>query len=109
MILKKRSILPGFGLSMGFTLLYLSVIVLIPLSTVFLRTLSVSWHDFWNTISSPRVVAAYRLSFSASLIGAVINSIFGLLVAWTLVRYEFPGKRILNALVDLPFALPTSV
>src|SRR6266436_1264985 len=109
MTLKRPSILPGFGMSMGFTLLYLSLIVLIPLSTVFLKTLGIGWRDFWNTIASPRVLAAYRLSFGASLAGAIINSFFGLLVAWALVRYQFPGKRILNALVDLPFALPTSV
>jgi sulfate transport system permease protein len=108
-ILKQRSILPGFGLALGFTLFYLSLIVLIPLSAVFLKTGSMGWERFWETVTDPRVVASYRLSFGASLIGAMINAAFGLLVAWVLVRYSFPGKRIVDALVDLPFALPTAV
>ncbi len=106
---RQPSILPGFGLTMGFTLLYLSLIVLIPLSGTFFKTATLSWDQFWNTVTAPRVLASYRLSFGASLIGAFINAVFGLLVAWVLVRYYFPGKRIVDALVDLPFALPTAV
>jgi sulfate transport system permease protein len=94
---------------MGYTLLYLSLIVLIPLSATFLKTATLSWERFWNTVADPRVVASYRLSFGASLLGAAVNAVFGLLVAWVLVRYRFPGKRIVNAVVDLPFALPTAV
>ncbi len=94
---------------MGFTLLYLSLIVLIPLSAVFLKSATVGWERFWQTVTEPRVLASYRLTFGASLIGATINAFFGLLVAWVLVRYSFPGKRIVDALVDLPFALPTAV
>ncbi len=107
--IKKRSVLPGFGLSLGYTILYLSLIVLIPLSALFTRTTSMSWEKFWHTISEPRVVASYKLTFGASLIGAAINAVFGFIVAWTLVRYRFPGRRIFDALVDLPFALPTAV
>jgi sulfate transport system permease protein len=109
LILKQRSILPGFGLAMGFTLLYLSLIVLIPLSAAFLKTVPLDWERFWHIVTDPRVLASYRLTFGASLIGATINAFFGLLVAWVLVRYSFPGKRIIDALVDLPFALPTAV
>jgi sulfate transport system permease protein len=101
--------LPGFGLTMGFTLLYLSLIVLIPLSGLFLKSASLSWPEFWKTVSDPRVVASYRLTFGASLVGALINAVFGLIVAWVLVRYSFPGKKIVDALVDLPFAMPTAV
>ena len=107
--LKQRSVLPGFGLAMGFTLAYLSLIVLIPLSATFLKAATLSWAQFWSTVTAPRALASYRLSFGASLLGALINAVFGLLVAWTLVRYSFPGKRIADALVDLPFALPTAV
>src|ERR1022692_2657996 len=107
--LKKRSILPGFGLTLGFTLSYLALIVLIPLSATFLKASTVTWTRFWHTISDPRAVASYRISFGASLIAALINLIFGLLVAWVLVRYTFPGKRLVDSLVDLPFALPTAV
>jgi len=107
--LKRRRVLPGFGLTMGCTLLYLSLIVLIPLSATFLKTATMSWGQFWNTVSEPRALASYRLSFGASLVGAAINAVFGLLAAWVLVRYSFPGKRIVDALVDLPFALPTAV
>jgi len=103
------SVLPGFGLSLGYTLVYLSLIVLIPLSAVFIFTSQMSWESFWQTVSSPRVVATYQLSFGASLLAAAINSVFGLLLAWSLVRYSFPGKKIVDALVDLPFALPTAV
>jgi sulfate transport system permease protein len=107
--LKRRNVLPGFGLAMGFTLLYLSLIVLIPLSGAFLKTATLSWAQFWSTVTEPRVLASYRLTFATSLIGALINAVFGLLAAWVLVRYHFPGKRIVDALVDLPFALPTAV
>jgi sulfate transport system permease protein len=109
MVLKQRSILPGFGLAMGFTLVYLSLIVLIPLSAAFLKTATMGSERFWQTVTEPRVLASYRLTFGASLIGATINAFFGLLVAWVLVRYSFPGKRIIDALVDLPFAIPTAV
>jgi len=104
-----RTILPGFGLSLGFTLAYLGLIVLIPLSAAFLRTAGMSWHEFVVAVASPRVVAAYRLTFGASLAAGLVNMVFGLVVAWVLVRYSFPGKKIIDALVDLPFALPTAV
>src|SRR5438477_12869431 len=106
---RQRSILPGFGLSLGFTLMYLSLIVLIPLSAAFVKTAGMSWHDFVAAVASPRVLAAYRLSFGASFAAGAVNAFFGLIVAWVLVRYSFPGKRIVDALVDLPFALPTAV
>jgi len=106
---KQKSILPGFGLSLGFTVLYLSLIVLIPLAAVFLKTTSLTWQQFWHIVSAPRAVASYKLSFGASGIAATINLVFGLIVAWVLVRYSFPGKRLLDSLVDLPFALPTAV
>ncbi len=109
MALGKRNILPGFGLTLGFTLAYLGFIVLIPLSTIFLKTATLGFSQFWSTVTSPRVIASYRLSFGTSFLGAFINAVFGLLIAWVLVRYSFPGKRIVNALVDLPFALPTAV
>jgi len=102
-------VIPGFGISLGFTLFYLALIVLIPLSAVFLNTFSMSWADFWATVTSERVMASYRLSFGASLIAAALNVVFGGIVAWVLVRYQFPGKRLVDALVDLPFALPTAV
>jgi len=105
----KRNVLPGFGLTMGFTLLYLSLIVLIPLSALFLKTAGMGWSEFWHAVSSPRVVASYKLTFGASLAAATINAFFGFIVAWTLVRYSFPGKRVIDAMVDLPFALPTAV
>ncbi|MGW6664549.1 MULTISPECIES: sulfate ABC transporter permease subunit CysT [Peribacillus] len=105
---KKRTI-PGFGLTMGFTLLYLSIIVLIPLSMVFLNTFSMGFRDFWETITEPRVLASYKLSFMTALTAAFVNAVFGVLIAWVLTRYEFPGKRIIDGLVDLPFALPTAV
>jgi sulfate transport system permease protein len=104
-----RSVLPGFGLSLGFTLAYLGLIVLVPLSAAFIRTAGMSWHDFVVAVASPRVVASYKLSFVASFAAAAVNSVFGLIVAWVLVRYSFPGRRIVDALVDLPFALPTAV
>lgn len=105
----RRNILPGFGLSLGYTLLYLSLIVLIPLAAAFIKTTELSWHEFWTIVTAPRVVASYKLTFGASLIGALLNAVFGLLTAWILVRYTFPGKKIIDALVDLPFALPTAV
>lgn len=104
-----RRVLPGFHLSLGFTLLYLSLIVLIPLSAVILNTLAMSWEAFWQATTSPRVVASYKLSFGASLIAATVNLFFGTILAWVLVRYQFTGKKLLDALVDLPFALPTAV
>jgi len=108
-VFKKRSILPGFGLTLGFTLLYLSLIVLIPLSATFLKAATLTWPRFWHIVTDPRALASYRISFGASLIAAFINLVFGLLVAWVLVRYSFPGRRLLDSLVDLPFALPTAV
>jgi sulfate transport system permease protein len=107
--LKQHSILPGFNLALGFTLVYLSLIVLIPLSAAFLRTAELTWPEFWSIVTTPRVVASYRLTFGASFAAATVNVVFGLLVAWVLVRYHFPGKKIVDALVDLPFALPTAV
>jgi len=107
--LKQKSILPGFGLTLGFTILYLSLFVLIPLSATFLKASSLSWTQFWHTVSSPRAVASYRLSFGASFTAAAINLFFGVLVAWVVVRYRFAGRRLLDAMVDLPFALPTAV
>lgn len=107
--LRRRSILPGFGLSLGFTVLYLSLIVLIPLGGLILKSTSLTWARFWETVSDDRVVAAYKLSFGASLIAAAINVVFGLILAWVLVRYRFPGRRLVDALIDLPFALPTAV
>jgi len=106
---KARSSMPGFGLSMGLTLLWLSVIVLIPLSAVFIRSAGEGWDAFWASAASERAIAAYRVSFGTAFIAGAVNSVFGLLVAWVLVRYEFPFKRLVNALVDLPFALPTAV
>jgi sulfate transport system permease protein len=102
-------VLPGFRLTLGYSLLYLSLVVLIPLSALVLKTLSLSWPQFWEAVSSPRVLAAYRLTFGAALIAALVNAVMGLLVAWVLVRYHFPGKGFIDALVDLPFALPTAV
>jgi sulfate/thiosulfate transport system permease protein len=103
------SILPGFGLTIGFTLLYLGLLVLIPLAALVLKTSGLTWEHFWTTVTDERVMASYRLSFGAALIAACINVVFGVLVAWVLVRYRFPGRAIVDALVDLPFALPTAV
>ncbi len=108
-LLKRHSVLPGFDLALGFALLYLSFIVLIPLSAAFLKTFTLTWPAFWETVTSPRVLASYRLTFGASFAAALLNAAFGLLVAWVLVRYQFFGKRVVDALVDLPFALPTAV
>ncbi|HET8748463.1 MAG TPA: sulfate ABC transporter permease subunit CysT [Ramlibacter sp.] len=104
-----RKVLPGFNLTLGYTIFYLCLIVLIPLSALVLKTFTLSWDQFWTAVSSPRVLAAYRLTFGASFLAALVNVFFGLLVAWVLVRYNFPGKRLVDALVDLPFALPTAV
>ncbi len=106
---RTRRVLPGFGLSMGYALAYMSLIVLIPLAAVFIKTTELSFPEFWETVTSPRVMASYRLSFGAALLAAAINVLFGFLLAWSLVRYRFPGKRIVDALVDLPCALPTAV
>ena len=108
-LLKRHSVLPGFDLALGFTLLYLSFIVLVPLSAAFLKTFTMTWPAFWSAVSAPRVVASYRLTFGASFAAALANAVFGLIVCWVLVRYEFPGRRFVDALVDLPFALPTAV
>ena len=107
--LKQKSVLPGFGLSLGFTVLYLSLIVLIPLSATFLKASSLTWPRFWHIVTAPRAIASYELSFGASAIAAGLNLFFGLIVAWVLVRYKFPGKRLFDSMVDLPFALPTAV
>jgi len=106
---RRPSVLPGFGLAFGCAVLYLSLIVLIPLSATFFKSATLGWDAFWATVAAPRVLASLRLSFGASLIGAAVNAMFGLLVAWVLVRYRFPGRRFVDALVDLPFALPTAV
>jgi len=106
---RRGNVLPGFGPALGFTLTYLSLLVLIPLSATFLKTFTLSWDQFWAAVGSQRVVAAYKLSFGAALGAATINAVFGFIVAWVLVRYEFPGRKLIDALVDLPFALPTSV
>jgi sulfate transport system permease protein len=108
-LLKQRSVLPGFSGTLGFTLLYLSLIVLIPLAATFLKSATLSGEEFWRIVTNSRVLASYRLTFGASFIAALINAVFGLIVAWVLVRYHFPGKRLVDALVDLPFALPTAV
>ncbi|MBX3328104.1 MAG: sulfate ABC transporter permease subunit CysT [Nitrospira sp.] len=109
LILKQPSVLPGFGLTLGFSIFYLSVIVLIPLSGLFVKTSALSWGQFWETITTGRAIASYQLTFGASLVGALINGLFGSIIAWVLVRYRFPGRALIDALVDLPFALPTAV
>src|SRR5271168_4909172 len=106
---RARRVLPGFGLTLGYTMVYLSLIVLIPLSAVFIRSFGSGWGHFWEVVTAPRVMASLRLSFGASLIAALINVAFGLIVAWVLVRYTFPLKRLVDAIIDLPFALPTAV
>jgi sulfate transport system permease protein len=108
-IKKRHQVLPGFRPALGFTLFYLSLIVLIPLSAVFLKSSLLTWQQFWSVVTEPRVIHSYQLTFSAALIGALLNTFFGLIIAWVLVRYQFFGKRVLDALVDLPFALPTAV
>ncbi|HWL11956.1 MAG TPA: sulfate ABC transporter permease subunit CysT [Ureibacillus sp.] len=106
---KKNTIIPGFSLTLGYTMIYLGVIVLLPLSMVFFNTLSMSWSEFWETIAHPRAVASYKLSFGTALAAGLLNVVFGTIIAWVLIRYEFPGKKIVDGLVDLPFALPTAV
>jgi sulfate/thiosulfate transport system permease protein len=106
---RRRDVLPGFGLALGFTLLYLSLVVLVPLSTLFWKSGTLGWSGFWQAATTPRVLASYKLTFGASLAAAAVNAVFGLVVAWVLVRYRFPGRRLVDALVDLPFALPTAV
>lgn len=106
---KKLTVLPGFKLTMGFTLLYLSILVLLPLSMLFWNTMQLSWHDFTKIISNPRVIASYKLTFGTSFLAAIINVFFGTIIAWVLVRYDFVGKKLMDGLVDLPFALPTAV
>ncbi|GAB1578382.1 sulfate ABC transporter permease subunit CysT [Bordetella petrii] len=105
----RPGVLPGFGISMGYAVLYLSLLVLIPLAALPIKSAGLGWAGFWDTVTAPRVVASYRLTFGAALLAALVNLVFGMLVAWVLVRYRFPGKKILDALVDLPFALPTAV
>ena len=109
MISRSRSVLPGFRITLGFTLAYLAVIVLIPLTGLPIRTASMGWDAFWNAVTDPRVVASYKLTLATAFFAACVNAVFGLLAAWVLVRYSFPGRRIIDALVDLPFALPTAV
>jgi len=106
---RQPSLLPGFGLTVGFTAFFLSAVVLLPLGALVLKALGMHWHAFWAVLLDPRAVASYRLTFGASLCAATINAFFGFIVAWSLVRYEFPGRRLIDALIDLPFALPTAV
>src|SRR6266568_4361291 len=106
---RQRSVLPGFGLTLGFTLGYLGLIVLIPLAALFLHAAGMSWAAFWAELTAPRTLAAFRISFGIAGIAALANAVFGLVVAWVLVRYSFPGRRLVDALIDLPFALPTAV
>lgn len=107
--IKHYSVLPGFGITLGFSLIYLSLLVLVPLGGLLLYTAQMSWESFWQTITDPQVVASYKLSFGASFVAALLNTFFGLILSWILVRYQFVGKKIVDALVDLPFALPTAV
>lgn len=106
---RQPSVLPGFGLTLGFTTFFLSAVVLLPLAALVLKTASMSWADFVDAVMSPRALASYRLSFGASLAAALVNTVFGFIVAWTLVRYEFTGRKVIDAIIDLPFALPTAV
>jgi|SRR5690606_33739562 len=106
---KRKKILPGFGLTMGFTLLYLSIFLFLPVSTIFIESFSLSFSEFWEIVTDPRVVESYKLSYGASFIAAMIDCIFGFIAAWVLVKYDFPGKKIIDAVVDLPFALPTAI
>jgi len=108
-LLKQPSVLPGFGLTLGFALFYFSLIVLIPLSGLFVKTSTLSWEQFWDIVTNPRAMASYQLTFGASLVGALVNGVFGAIIAWVLVRYRFSGRSLVDALVDLPFALPTAV
>lgn len=106
---QKNRVLPGFGLTFGFSILYISFFILLPISILFLNSLDIGWSKFYQIVTDPRVVASYKVSFGTAFIAAIINAVFGLLVAWVLVRYRFPGKRIVDAFIDLPFALPTAV
>ncbi|SEO19352.1 sulfate ABC transporter permease subunit CysT [Paenibacillus sp. OV219] len=106
---KPRSVLPGFGLSLGFTIFYLSVLVIIPLAGIFIKTSGLTPEQFWHTVSNPRVIASYKISFLTSFYAALVNLVFGLIIAWVLVRYRFPGKKLIDSLIDMPFALPTAV
>jgi len=108
-IYRKKKVLPGFGITFGFMMLYLSLIILIPLSTIFINTAGISWNEFWKIVTNERVMQAYKLSFGASFIAALFDSVFGFLIAWVLVKYDFPAKRIVDSIVDLPFALPTAI
>ena len=108
-LLKQPTVLPGFGLTLGFTLFYLSLIVLIPLAGLFVKTSALTWGQFWLAVADPRTVASYQLTFGLSFVAALINAFFGVIIAWVLVRYSFPGRKFVDALVDLPFALPTAV
>ena len=107
--LKQKSVIPGFGITMGFTILYITLLILIPISMVFLNSASIGLNKFWEIASSERVLASLKVSFSTSFLAAVVNVVFGLLIAWVLERYAFPGKKIIDGLIDLPFALPTAV
>ncbi len=109
LVFKQHSVLPGFNLTLGYSLLYLSLIVLIPLSALFIRTSRMPLADFWHAVTEPRVMASYRLTFGTALVGALVNAVLGFIVAWSLVRYKFPGRKLMDSLVDLPFALPTAV
>lgn len=106
---KRHSVLPGFGITLGYTMVYLSLIVLIPLAALFAKSFTMGWEGFWTAVTAPRVLASYKLTFGAAFAAALINSVFGFITAWVLVRYRFPGKRLMDAVVDLPFALPTAV
>lgn len=106
---RKHSVLPGLGLTLGYSIFYLCLVVLIPLSALLFKSANLGWSDFWQTVSDPRVIASYKITFTTSAVAAVVNAVFGFIVAWILVRYQFPGKKFVDALVDLPFALPTAV
>ncbi|WP_129776091.1 sulfate ABC transporter permease subunit CysT [Peristeroidobacter soli] len=109
MSFRQPSILPGFGLTLGFSTFFLSAIILVPLAALVMKTATMGWGDFIRVVTDPRALASYRLSFGASILAATLNSVFGFIIAWTLVRYEFPGRKIIDALIDMPFALPTAV
>ncbi|HEY5757955.1 MAG TPA: sulfate ABC transporter permease subunit CysT [Steroidobacter sp.] len=109
MSFRQPSILPGFGLTLGFSTFFLSAIVLVPLAALVMKTATMGWGDFVRVVTDPRALASYRLSFGASILAATLNSVFGFIIAWTLVRYEFPGRKLIDALIDMPFALPTAV
>ena len=106
---KRKNVLPGFGLSMGITTLYISLIILIPLSMIFIESSKLGWSEFWQVVTSKRMLHAYKISLTTAFVAAFLNAIFGFIIAWVLVRYTFPGKRIIDGIIDLPFALPTAV